>query len=175
MEPGTDGHSHIRVLGLRLDPHRLIYATIIMLVALAIFDDTVDPFTGSTVADVFVVVLLPLLALSLAHGFSDALDIQIRSRRRLTGADRRHVLASSVQYLLVGIPVLVLAVVFALTGIEVQRASDIGQLLGVLSLLLWGGYAARSAGLGIWAQIRFALIYGFIGVMIVIVELLFTH
>ena len=175
METEFDGHSHIRVLGLRLDPHRLIYATIIMLVALAIFDDTVDPFTGSTVADIFVVVLLPLLALSLAHGFSDALDIQIRSRRRLTPADRRHVMATSAQYLLVGIPVLALAVAFGLTGIEVQRASDIGQLLGVASLLLWGGYAARSAGLTAWAQVRFSLIYGFIGVSIVIVELLFTH
>lgn len=175
MEPETDGHSHIRVFGLRLDPHRLIYATIIMLVALAIFDDTVDPFTGSSVADVFVVVLLPLLALSLAHGFSDALDIQIRSRRRLTRADRLHVLSTSVQYLLVGIPVLVLAVVFALTGIDVHLASDFGQALGIISLLLWGGYAARSAGLTVWAQVRFALIYGFIGLMIVIVELLFAH
>ncbi len=170
-----DRHSHIHFLRLRLDPHRLIYATIIMLVALAIFDESIDPFTGSSVVDIFVVVLLPLLALSLAHGFSDALDIQIRSRRRLTATDRRHLLATSVQYLIVGIPVLAMAVIFGSLGMDVQLASDMGQLLGVVSLLLWGGYAARRAGLGTWAQVRYALVYGFIGAMIVVVEFALTH
>lgn len=170
-----DRHSHIHFLRLRLDPHRLIYATIIMLVALALFDESVDPFTGSTIVDIFVVVLLPLFALSLAHGFSDALDIQILSRRRLTATDRRHLVTSSIQYLLVGIPVLVMAVVFGALSMNVQLASDIGQLLGVVSLLLWGGYAARRAGLGTWVQVRYGLIYGFIGAMIVVVELLFAH
>lgn len=173
--PGDDRHSHIHFLRLRLDPHRLIYATIIMLVALAIFDESIDPFTGSSVVDIFVVVLLPLLALSLAHGFSDALDIQIRSRRRLTATDRRHLLATSVQYLIVGIPVLAMAVIFGSLGMDVQLASDMGQLLGVVSLLLWGGYAARRAGLGTWAQVRYALVYGFIGAMIVVVEFALTH
>lgn len=173
--PGDDKHSHIHFLRLRLDPHRLIYATIIMLVALAIFDESIDPFTGSSVVDIFVVVLLPLLALSLAHGFSDALDIQIRSRRRLTATDRRHLLATSAQYLIVGIPVLAMAVIFGSLGMDVQLASDMGQLLGVVSLLLWGGYAARRAGLGTWAQVRYALVYGFIGAMIVVVEFALTH
>lgn len=173
--PEDDRHSHIHFLNLRLDPHRLIYATIIMMVALAIFDESIDPFTGSTVVDIVVVVLLPLLALSLAHGFSDALDIQIRSRRRLTATDRRHLLATSAQYLIVGTPVVAMAVIFGSVGVDVQIASDIGQLLGVASLLLWGGYAARRAGLGTWAQVRYALVYGFIGAMIVVVELLFAH
>lgn len=169
------GHARIHLLGMRLDPHRLIYATLIMMVALAVFDEDADPFTGSSVTDVFVVVIMPLAALSLAHGFSDAIDIQIRTRRRLVRADRRHILSTSLQYILVGVPVLVLAVVFSLVGLRVELATNIGEILGQVSLLFWGAFAARSAGLGKWAQVRFALVYSFLGSLIIVVELLVMH
>lgn len=171
----SDGHARIHLLGLRLDPHRLIYATLIMMVALAVFDEDSDPFTGSTVGDVFVVVIMPLAALSLAHGFSDAIDIQIRTRHRLTRADRRHILGTSFQYVLVGVPVLVMAVGFYLIGADVEYATNIGEILGQISLFFWGAFAARSAGLGRWAQLRFALVYSFLGSLIILVELLIAH
>lgn len=171
----AEGHSRIRLMGLRLDPHRLIYSTLIMMVALAVFDEDSKPFTGSTVGDVFVVVLMPLAALSLAHGFSDAIDIQIRTRHRLTRADRRHIAGTSVQYLLVGLPVLLLAVIFSIVGIDVEVATNIGEALGQISLLFWGAFAARSAGLGRWAQVRFALVYSFLGSLIIVVEVLVAH
>lgn len=171
----SEGHARIRLLGLRLDPHRLIYSTLIMMVALAIFDEEADPFTGSNVGDIFVVVLMPLAALSLAHGFSDAIDIQIRTRHRLTRQDRRHIFATSVQYMLVGLPVLVLAVLFSFVGIAVEVAANIGEILGQVSLLFWGAFAARSAGLGRWAQVRFALVYSLLGSLIIAVEVLVAH
>lgn len=171
----TEGHARVHLLGMRLDPHRVIYATLIMMVALAIFDEESDPFTGSNVGDIFVVVLLPLAALSLAHGFSDAIDIQIRTRHRLTRADRRHIFGTSLQYTLVGLPVLVLAVVFAAVGLNVELATNIGEGLGQISLLFWGAFAARSAGLGHWAQVRFALVYSFLGSLIIAVEVLVAH
>lgn len=171
----ADGHARIHLFGLRLDPHRLIYATLILMVSLAIFDEAAESFSGSTVVDMFVVVLMPLAALSLAHGFSDAIDIQIRTRRRLTRADRWHVFTSSFQYILVGVPVLIVAVVFGLAGIGMDQVSNVGQILGQVSLLFWGAFAARSAGLGAWAQVRFALVYSLIGSLIIAVELAFLH
>ena len=39
--------------------------------------------------------LAPVFALAMAHAFSDALDLQIRLGRRLTGRDRRHLLATN--------------------------------------------------------------------------------
>ena len=172
---GPDGHTLITLFGIRFDAHRLIYATIMLLVALAIYDDDVQSFSGTRLVDLFVVVALPLFALSCAHAFSDALDIQIKTRRRLTSADRRHLLAASLQYLSVGVPVLLIGIVFELAGGEAGDASGWGQALGVASLFLWGAFAARTAGLGAWVQLRFALVYGLVGGLIVAVELALVH
>lgn len=172
---GADGHTHIRIIGIEFDAHRLIYATIILLVALALYDEDAKTFTGTRFVDLLVVVLLPLLALSFAHAFSDALDIQIKTRQRLTTTDRRHLLAAAFQYVSVGIPVLVIGGVFELAGGEAGQASEWGQILGVLSLFGWGAFAARAAGLGAWAQVRFALVYGFLGLVIITVELALVH
>ena len=172
---GPDGHTLITFLGIRFDAHRLIYATIMLLVALAIYDDDVQSFSGTRFVDLFVVVVLPLFALSCAHAFADALDIQIKTKRRLTPEDRRHLLAAALQYLSVGVPVLLIGIVYELAGGEAGEASGWGQGLGVASLFLWGAFAARSAGLGTWAQLRFAMVYGLVGLTIVAVELVLVH
>lgn len=172
---GPDGHTRVSIAGITFDAHRLIYATIIMLVSLAIYDDDVESFTGTDFVDLLVVVVMPLFALSCAHAFADALDIQIRTRRRLTSHDRRHLLAAAFQYLSVGVPVLLLGLFYEAVGGEAWQASDWGQTLGVLSLFLWGAFAARVAGLGPWVQARFALFYGLVGIGIIFVEILFIH
>jgi hypothetical protein len=170
-----NGHTLIRIFGVRFDAHRLIYATIIMLVALAIYNDDIQSFSGQGFVDLAIVVVLPLLALSMAHAFSDALDIQIKTRRRLTAQDRRHLLAAGLQYLSVGIPVLLIGLIYEVTGGEAGQASEWGQALGVLSLFGWGAFAARSAGLGAWGQVRFAIVYGLLGAAIITVELALVH
>lgn len=172
---GSDGHTLIRIFGVRFDAHRLIYATIIMLVSLAIYDDEVQSFSGTRFVDLAIVVVLPLLALSMAHAFSDALDIQIKTRRRLTAHDRRRLLGAGLQYLSVGIPVLVIGLIYELTGGEAGQASEWGQTLGTLTLFGWGAFAARSAGLGAWVQLRFAVVYGLLGLGIILVELALVH
>ena len=172
---GPEGHTRITVAGIRFDAHRLIYATIILLVSLAIYDDEVESFTSADFVNLVVVVVMPLLALSFAHAFADALDIQIRTRRRLTTHDRRHLLAAAFQYLSVGVPVLVLALLFEAVGGQAWQASEWGQAIGVLSLFLWGAFAARASGLGPWVQARFALFYGLVGIGIIAVELLIMH
>lgn len=168
---GPDGHTLIRIFGVRFDAHRLIYATIILLVALAIYDDEVQSFSGTRFVDLVIVVVLPLFALSMAHAFSDALDIQIKTRHRLTAQDRRHLLGAGLQYLSVGIPILLIGLIYELTGGEAGQASEWGQTLGVLSLFGWRAFAARAAGLGAWVQVRFAIVYGLLGLVIILVEL----
>lgn len=172
---GSDGHTFVTLLGIRFDAHRLIYATIIMLVSLAIYNDDAESFSGTRFVDLSIVVVLPLLALSFAHAFSDALDIQIRTRHRLTAEDRRQLLRAGFQYLSVGIPVLVIGIIFEISGGVASDASEWGQTLGVLSLFGWGAFAARAAGLGFWPQVRFAIVYGLLGVGIISVELALLH
>lgn len=169
-------HPEVAVLGHRFDPHRVIYATIILMVTLTAAGDVdIDVIQGKGLGDLATVAFFPLLALSMAHSFSDALDIQIRTGQRLTRADRLRLLRDALQYLAVGIPTIVIGLAVAIFGAEETLAVDISVDLYALSLVFWGAYAARSAGLGPWAQARFGLVYGFLGFAIVIVEYAVLH
>lgn len=171
---GANGHTQITFGGICFDAHRLIYATIILLVSLGLYNTQAPSFTGSTLLDLVVVVVMPLLALSFAHAFADALDIQIRTRHRLSGRDRRHLFVTAIQYLTVGIPVLIIGFVFEALGWSATVAVAWGQILGVVSLFMWGAFAGRASGLGRWMQFRFAIFYGLVGIGIITVEVL-TH
>lgn len=169
---GPHGHTQITFGGISFDAHRLIYGTVILLVALSLFNTQAPSFTGFRFLDLVVVVVTPLLALSFAHAFADALDIQIRTRRRLTRRDRRHLFLTAIQYLTVGIPVVVLGLVFEVLGWSAAVAIAWGQILGVASLFLWGAFAGSASGLGRWMQFRFAIFYGLVGIGIIVVEVL---
>jgi len=162
-------------LGREWDPHRLIYGTIILMVALGIYEEADDPFNQESLLDLALVVVAPLFALATAHAFSDAIDIQVRSGSRLAGADRGHLLFSGLQYLAVGVPVIIVSIVVFALGGNATDAVSIAQGIGVTSLFFWGVFAARRAGLSPWAQVRFAFIYGLLGFGVIVFELLLAH
>lgn len=176
-----DGHSDpeklkIRILGLSFDPHRLIYSTIILIATLSIYDDsTPEEFDTWTALALSAVIIAPLFALTMAHAFSDALDLQIKLGRRLNGQDRRHLLRINLEYLYIAIPPLALALVLGPTAVAPGLIIDIVLVMGLISLFFWGMFAARKAGLRRWGQIRFGVNYLAMGLIIVIVELILKH
>jgi hypothetical protein len=174
-DSGQSARPFSRFLGIDWDPHRLIYGTIIVMVSLAIYDDSIDPLDQESIGELMVVVIAPLFALAAAHAFSDAIDIQVRTANRLTSKDRFHLLFVGLQYLAVGIPVIVVSAVVFAAGGNTQVAVDIAQGIGVGSLFVWGAFAARRAGLGRWVQFRYALVYGLLGFAVIVVELLLAH
>jgi hypothetical protein len=161
--------------GLTFDPHRLIYATIILMTTMAIFDEGTDPFTKGPLLSLVGVVVAPLFALTMAHAFSDALDVQIRNGRRLTWADRRRVVVDNLEYLYVAVPPIALTVFLAFLGWDANDVVGLVQILGTVSLFLWGMFAARQARLRTWTQVRFGFNYAVMGLVVVAVELLITH
>lgn len=169
-------HRIVHVGRIPFDPHRLIYATIILMVTLAAAGDVdIDIINGQGLGDLLAIVFFPLLALAFAHSFSDAIDIQIRTGRRLTRADRLVLLRDGLQYLSVGIPVIILGAVVAISGGSISTVVDVAGDLYSVSLIFWGVFAARAAGLGKWAQVRYGLVYGALGLSIVIVEYAILH
>lgn len=172
----TGHHRKVHVGRIAFDPHRLIYATIILMVTLAAAGDVdIAIIDGRGLGDLLAIVFFPLLALALAHSFSDAIDIQIRTGKRLTRTDRLVLLRDGLQYLSVGVPVIILGLVVSLAGGNIVTAVDVASDVYALSLVFWGVFAARAAGLGKWAQVRFGLIYGVLGVSIVVVEYVILH
>lgn len=165
----------LRLLGMTFDPHILIYSTIILLTAYAIYDEGDDPLIDGRWAEIIGISVAPLFALAMAHAFSDALDIQIRYGRRLTRHDRWHVLRTNLQFIYVGVPPSLLLIVLTLLDWSADDAVVLLLVLGLLSLFVWGVYAARAARLPAWRRVTFGIGYLVMGAFVLLVELLLTH
>jgi hypothetical protein len=157
------------------DAHRVIYATIILMTSYAVYNEGAVEIGSAAFLAIMAVSIAPLFALSMAHAFSDALDLQIRHGRRLSGKDRRHLAATNLQYLYVAIPPLLLILALGFVGWEANDIIVLVQSLGVASLFLWGMFAGRKAGVGRWRQVSFGISYGLMGIFIITVELVLTH
>lgn len=165
----------LRLFGMTFDPHILIYSTIILLTAYAIYDEGDEPLIDGRWAEVIGISLAPLFALAMAHAFSDALDIQIRYGRRLSRHDRWHVLRTNLQYLYVGIPPSLLLIVLTFLNWGADDAVVLLLLLGLVTLFIWGVYAAKAAKLPVWRRVTFGVGYLVMGAFVLVVELLLTH
>lgn len=167
----------LNFLGLSFDPHRLIYATILLIATLTIYDESgeLDSLDTLTAIKVSAILVAPLFALAMAHAFSDSLDLQIKLGRRLTGHDRRHLLWSNLEYLYVALPPILITVILGPTSVPGSTIIDLILVIGLISLFMWGVFAARKAHLPAWSQIRFGINYTVMGLLIVVVELVLTH
>lgn len=176
MSEGTGLHDPRIAFGpFRLDPRTITYSTILMLTAIALLDPTTETITLEDLGIGFWVLFGPLFAISMAHGFSEAIDLQIRYRRRLTWADRRHLFAVNLQYMIIGVLAFaVLLVPFALRW-STDAALVLMYVFGVGSLMFWGGVAAYKAGLPRGRQLILGLNYGILGFIIVVIEVWIRH
>jgi hypothetical protein len=173
--PPRDVDLQLHVWKLSMDPHRIIYSTIMLMTAYAIYDEGTDPLSERNFVVLVGLSIAPLFALTMAHAFSDALDLQIRNARRLTGHDRRHLVVANIQYLYVAIPPLIVMAALGLLGWDANDVLGMVQLLGVLSLGWWGWYAGTKAGAGLARRIWFAVSYTLMGLVVIAIELLITH
>lgn len=158
-----------------IDPHKVIYATIMLMTAYAVYDEGVGPMDRGPLLEIIGFSIAPLFALAMAHAFSEALDLQIRNGRRLTGADRRHLLTENMVYLYVAIPPIIILTVLTVFEWDANDAIAVVNFLGIASLSFWGAFAARKAGLGRMRQFVFALNYGVMGMIVILFELILTH
>ena len=174
---GTETPLELRVrLGrFWMDPHQIIYGTIMLMVAYALYNEGTDPLGRGPLLELIAVSFAPLIALAMAHGFSEALDFQIRHSRRLSRSDRWQLARENAKYLLIAVPPIILMTILTIFGWDANVIIEVLQVLGLLSLAFWGAYAARKAGLGRGRQFTFALGYGVMGALVIAIELIITH
>lgn len=172
----TDLHDPRIAFGpLRLDPRTITYSTILMLTALALIDPRNEQISVADLGTAAWVIFAPLFAISMAHGFSEAIDLQIRYRRRLTWADRRHLFVMNMQYMVIGVVAFAIAcIAFALRRSTEETLFAL-YVFNVGSLAFWGGVAAYKAGLPLPRQITMGISYGFLGFLIVVIEVWIRH
>lgn len=158
-----------------MDPHQIIYGTIMLMVAYALYNEGSDPLGRGPLLELIAVSFAPLIALAMAHGFSEALDFQIRHARQLRRSDRWRLVRENAKYLLIAIPPIIIMTILTILGWRANVIIEILQVLGLLSLAFWGAFAARKAGLGRGRQFTFALSYGVMGALVIAIELIITH
>lgn len=158
-----------------LEPHALIYSTIMLMTAYALFDEGSEPLLEGSLGELILIGLAALFALAMAHTFTEALDTQILLRRRLSRSDRLHIFLNNLQYMYVAVPTILILLILAPFNWDSDAAVGLLMLVGLATLFFWGSFAARKAGLSRWRQLSFGLSYGFIGILVLLVELALTH
>ncbi len=165
----------LRIGPIRVDPRAAIYATIIMITALTVFDEGTGVMTWGMFRETVAVIVAPLFALAMAHAFSEALDLQIRFHRPLNRHDRRHVFILNLQYLYPCIGPVIFVLIAAIFSWDTEFTTWVILIALLLSLFWWGFYAGRRAKLSIGRQWIFAIGYSLLGLIVLIVELWMTH
>jgi hypothetical protein len=158
---------------IELQPRVIVYATIIQLSTFAFLNLGGIPWTGDRFVTLITVSLGPMLALALAHMFSEILDHDIRGL--LFRDTLIQILRTNLQFLYVGAIPIVLALPTLLFGFYANTTINLIFLVGTISLFVWGAIGARLAGRSLKQQLVFGVAYGFIGCIIVAIELWIHH
>lgn len=173
--PTSHEDPRLRIGPVRIDPRAAIYATIIMITALTVFEEGSGPMTWGLFRRTSGVLIAPLFALAMAHAFSEALDLQIRFHRRLNRHDRRHVFIVNMQYLYPCIGPVAFALLATLFHWDAGVTTWIILIALFISLFGWGFYAGRRAKLPVGRQLVFGVGYSLLGLIVLVVELMMTH
>jgi len=165
----------LRIGPMHVDPRAAIYATIIMITALTVFNEGTGSMDWYMFKRVTAVLVAPLFALAMAHAFSEALDLQIRFHRPLNRHDRRHVFIVNLQYLYPCIGPVLFALIATLFHWDAGFTTWVILIALFISLFWWGFYAGRRARLTVGRQIVFGTGYALLGLIVLVVELWMTH
>ncbi|HEU5472368.1 MAG TPA: hypothetical protein VFV67_17080 [Actinophytocola sp.] len=161
-------HHHHRVMG--LDPERAIYGTVVLMSVLAVYTgwEGHPHFLG-----IAVVIVLPTLALMLAHLFAGSMTRHMAVRRALTRPEWRQLLRDDAEFLLVAIPPITALGISWLSPLDVFDTIGVILGLGTLNLAGWGFYAGYRAGMTGWRLFASALAGGGIGVLVIAIQIVF--
>ncbi len=158
-----------------IDPHNIVYATIILLVSMDVLQYRDEEGDGVSLAEFLVLTIGPLVMVAVAHSFAGAIEIQVRQRRRLIAADYRNLGLTVLQYASVAVIPSLLAIGLTAGGQPAITSASITEILGLISLVLWGYYAGWASGRGHAGRIGNAVLYGLVGVAIIVLELAISH
>lgn len=164
----------------RLGPLRfrisvLIYASIVSLASLAVYDEPDQPVTWFSGLSILLVVLAPVTALAIAHLFAELAHEQLLLGRTPGWSDIRPLITLNLQFLLVGIPVIIWLPIAAAIGLDANDSSLLLMLFKAAALFVLGGVIAQRSSTSGVLRVVITLVYGTLGLLIVLTELAVGH
>ena len=163
-EPQT---KDVRVGGVALDLERLTYATVVVMAVLAAYQG----WARLSFLPAALVVLSPVVAVCLAHAFSELLQEHAAHQRTLTRAEWAAAARRQVHLLLAAVPPLVILTIGRAASIEVERTGAVVELTGMVTLIFLSAVACRRAGLRGWQLVLGSLAGGLVGLAVIALQI----
>jgi hypothetical protein len=123
---------------------RAVYGTIVVTSVLVIYDGWAHLKLSAAVA----IILGPVVAMVIGHVFAASLAAYPTLGRRPTERELLVIVRHESRFLLVCVPQIVLLIVLTKAGLGLNTTVRVVIWASAASLGLWGGVAARRAGLG---------------------------
>jgi hypothetical protein len=156
----------VHVHGYALDLERLTYATIVVMSVLAVYTGWAKlSFLAATA-----VVVAPVVALGVAHAFSEALHKHAETRRPLNAQEWKAVAWHQLHLLLAAVPPLVLLILGRTTPIGNENVRAAVLTTGMVTLIALTAVAAKHAGYTGWRWLVASLSGGVIGVVVIVLQ-----
>ncbi|WP_411267447.1 hypothetical protein [Actinoplanes sp. KI2] len=117
-----------------------------------------------------VVVIAPVLAVCLAHFFSEALHEHAARQHPLTRAEWAAIARRQLPVLLVAVPPLVILVIGRAASIKVEREWVVVEITGMIILILLSAVACHRAGLRGVKLVLGSLAGGLAGLIVIVLQ-----
>ena len=152
-----------------VDLERLSYATVVLMSVLVVYDGWADL---TTFAGVAAVIVAPVIALTVAHVFSEALQHISDVRRSLTRAEWRQLVRTNSRSMLVAVPPLVVTGLGWVSPINARSTISVLLVTGTLTLIVLASTAGHRAGLRGWRLVLAGVVGGLVGLIVVSLQIL---
>jgi hypothetical protein len=157
----------VRVGGVALDLERLTYATVVVMAVLAAYQG----WAKLSFLAAALVVVSPVVAVCLAHAFSELLQEHAAHQRTLTRVEWAAAGRRQLHLLLAALPPLAILTVGRAASLEVARTGAVVELTGMVTLIFLSALACRRAGLRGWQLILGSLAGGLVGLAVIALQI----
>jgi hypothetical protein len=160
---------HLRIGPIEVRLERVVYATVVLMSVLAVYDGWAELTTFIGVA---VVIVAPLVALGVAHLFSEVIEEHYRQQRPLTRAEWLHLTLGQLRILVAAVPPLVILAIGWISPLDERGTIAILLWTGVATLVVLSLIAGRRAGIRGWRLLVTGLGGGFVGLIVISLQVL---
>ena len=160
---------HLRIGPIEIRLERIVYATVVLMSVLAVYDGWAEltSFVG-----VAVVIVAPLLALGIAHLFSEVIEEHYLLQRSLTRAEWRHLVVGQLTVLIAAVPPLVILGIGWVSPLDPRSTIAVLLWTGVATLVLLSLVAGWRAGIRGWRLGVAGFSGGLVGLIVISLQVL---
>ncbi len=157
---------HLGRIRMRLD--RLVYATVVLMSVLVVYDgwESLTTFGGMAV-----VIIAPILALAVAHLFAEAMDAYATLRRPLVAHEWRRIVLDQGPWLFAAVPPLVILGLGWISPLDARSTIVVLLWTGLATLVVLAAVAGYRAGFRGWRLAVAGLSGGVVGLIVISLQI----